>query len=125
MPLGEFLLSALLLPLLPLLLSPPVCPSSSHTPPRHPSSRKKYGYAESERRTLEFSAAAVQNECLGLPQVASHENGTLAMVPFYGGRPPNVTKDLKVKSIGQGNSLVSDGGSESVSQCVLCVGVSE
>jgi hypothetical protein len=57
-------------------------------------------------KTLEFSTHAVRGECSGIEQVRSFENNTLALVPFFGGRPPNVTADLKVKSIGQGNSLV-------------------
>jgi hypothetical protein len=69
--------------------------------------RKKFGYEKSESMTMEFSTSAVQAECLNIGQVHSHENSTIAMVPFYGGRPPNVTADLKVKSLGQGNSLVS------------------
>lgn len=35
-----------------------------------------------------------------------YHNSTIAFIPFYGGRPPNVTSDLKVHSLGQGNSLV-------------------
>jgi hypothetical protein len=68
--------------------------------------RKKFGYNVSEQMTVEFSRSAVQAECRGVEQVTSHERSTLALVPFFGGRPPNVTADLKVQSLGQGNSLV-------------------
>lgn len=69
--------------------------------------RKKYGYAKSEEMTSQFSQSAVKAECSGIEHVTSHEMNALALVPFYGGRPPEVTADLKVKSLGQGNSLVS------------------
>jgi len=31
-------------------------------------------------------------------------NNYIALIPFYGGLPPNVTATYAVKSIGQGNS---------------------
>ena len=74
---------------------------------KYATNRKKYGYEKSEKKTLAFSTDAVQHECNNIEQIYSYENNTIALVPFYGGRPPNVTADLKVKSIGQGNSLVS------------------
>eukprot|EP01035_Chromulina_nebulosa_P017069 gene17069-22581_t len=36
-----------------------------------------------------------------------HKKEYIAIIPFYGGLPPNVTSDMSVKSIGQGNSLVN------------------
>eukprot|EP00602_Paraphysomonas_sp_CaronLab_P004330 CAMPEP_0185031440 /NCGR_PEP_ID=MMETSP1103-20130426/18913_1 /TAXON_ID=36769 /ORGANISM="Paraphysomonas bandaiensis, Strain Caron Lab Isolate" /LENGTH=333 /DNA_ID=CAMNT_0027566971 /DNA_START=147 /DNA_END=1145 /DNA_ORIENTATION=- len=66
--------------------------------------RKKYGYSHSETVTRVMSEAAMKGECLSLP--SDYHASTLAIIPFYGGRPPNVTADLKVKSLGQGNSLV-------------------
>lgn len=65
---------------------------------------KKYGFEVAKNRTLQLSKAAYAGECTNL--TASVENNYLALIPFYGGLPPNVTKDLSVKSIGQGNSLV-------------------
>jgi hypothetical protein len=44
----------------------------------------------------------------------------IAFIPFYGGLPPGVTKDLTVKSIGQGNSLV-DGSTKALqAQAAVC-----
>eukprot|EP01040_Poterioochromonas_malhamensis_P022469 gene22469-27344_t len=65
---------------------------------------KAYGFEIAKNRTLTMSRAAYEGECSSLR--ASKENNYLALIPFYGGLPPNVTKDLAVKSIGQGNSLV-------------------
>ena len=36
-----------------------------------------------------------------------NKQSSISLIPFYGGLPPNVTADYKVKSLGQGNSLVS------------------
>jgi hypothetical protein len=66
---------------------------------------KKYGFEEAKNRTLILSKAALAGECAHLQVSRSKEY--LALIPFYGGLPPGVTKDLTVKSIGQGNSLVS------------------
>ena len=65
---------------------------------------KKHGFAVAQNRTLELSKAAYRGECEALQISKTKEY--LALVPFYGGLPPGVTKDLSVKSIGQGNSLV-------------------
>jgi hypothetical protein len=62
------------------------------------------GYEIAQNKTSILSNAALKGECEGLNISGSLEY--LALIPFYGGRPPNVTTDLKVKSIGQGNSLV-------------------
>ena len=35
-----------------------------------------------------------------------NKQSSISLIPFYGGLPPNVTADHKVKSLGQGNSLV-------------------
>ena len=61
-------------------------------------------YEVAQNKTSILSYAALKGECEGLNISSSLEY--LALIPFYGGRPPNVTTDLKVKSIGQGNSLV-------------------
>lgn len=66
---------------------------------------KKYGFAEAKNKTLILSKAALAGECTHLQTSKTKEYVTL--IPFYGGLPPGVTKDLTVKSIGQGNSLVS------------------
>ena len=65
---------------------------------------RKHGYEVAQNKTSILSYAALKGECEGLNISSSLEY--LALIPFYGGRPPNVTSDLKVKSIGQGNSLV-------------------
>jgi hypothetical protein len=56
-------------------------------------------------RTHVLSEAAFQGECRPL-QPPKFRRGYLALIPFYSGLPPNVTRDLKVRSLGQGNSLV-------------------
>lgn len=74
------------------------------------STRKKLGYNVSEANTLTFSNAAKAGECGAVGE--EFDRNTLAILPFYGGRPPGVKTDisgaLKVTSIGQGNSLVSN-----------------
>jgi hypothetical protein len=65
---------------------------------------KKYGFDVAQNKTKIMSQAAFNGECVGLKP--SDDSRYFALVPFYGGLPPNVTKDLSVKSIGQGNSLV-------------------
>ena len=51
--------------------------------------------------------ASYYGECLDSNYKPAITTAYLAMIPFYGGLPPNVTDGLLVKSIGQGNSLVS------------------
>jgi hypothetical protein len=65
---------------------------------------KKLGFEQAKNLTLIMSKAAVKGECSNIDITKS--NDFIALIPFYGGLPPNVTKDLSVKSIGQGNSLV-------------------
>lgn len=65
---------------------------------------KKYNFTIANQKTLIMSRAAINGECEGLQISKSTEY--FALVPFYGGLPPDVTTDLSVKSIGQGNSLV-------------------
>lgn len=65
---------------------------------------KKLGFDEAQRQTLIMSNAAIRGECTNLTISPSKKH--FAFIPFYGGLPPNVTKDLQVKAIGQGNSLV-------------------
>jgi hypothetical protein len=66
---------------------------------------KTYGFEIAKNKTLTMSRAAFKGECENL--VISKTKEYIALIPFYGGLPPGVTKDLKVGSIGQGNSLVS------------------
>jgi hypothetical protein len=71
--------------------------------------RKKSGYQQSENITAVFSMAAMNLTCFTDPkdyEKLSFHNSSLGLIPFYGGRPPNVSADLKVLSLGQGNSLV-------------------
>jgi hypothetical protein len=65
---------------------------------------KKYGFEVAKNKTLILSKTAMNGECSNLQ--LSRAKNILAIIPFYGGLPPNVTADLSVKSIGQGNSLV-------------------
>jgi hypothetical protein len=65
---------------------------------------KAYGFETAQNKSVALSTSAAAGECNGL--IASDSLEYVALVPFYGGLPPNVTKDLSVKSIGQGNSLV-------------------
>jgi hypothetical protein len=65
---------------------------------------KKVGFEIAKNKTLIMSKAALKGECDNL--VISKSREYLGLVPFYGGLPPNVTANLAVKSIGQGNSLV-------------------
>ncbi len=66
---------------------------------------KKFGFEVASNKTLVLSRAALNGECNDV--AISNATNYLSLIPFYGGLPPNVTKDLSVKSIGQGNSLVS------------------
>jgi hypothetical protein len=72
---------------------------------------KKYGFEVAKNKTMTLSRAAVQGECENL--IVSKQKNMIAFIPFYGGLPPGVTKDLTVKSIGQGNSLV-DGSTKAL-----------
>lgn len=65
---------------------------------------RKFGYEVAQNRTLVLSQSALEGECSNLKIRPSKEY--LALIPFFGGRPPEVSTDLKVKSLGQGNSLV-------------------
>lgn len=65
---------------------------------------KAYGFQAAQNKSIILATHAVQGECSSLQAQPSGQY--LALIPFYGGLPPNVTKDLSVKSIGQGNSLV-------------------
>ena len=75
---------------------------------------RKSGFDDAQRRTLILSETAMAGECGNL--TINPSNDFLALIPFYGGLPPNVTKDLTVKSIGQGNSLVIQSFDQNVHQ---------
>lgn len=66
---------------------------------------KHHGFGVASKRMLTMAEAAYRGECGALNEVNASRS-FLGLVPFYGGRPPNVTEDLTVKSLGQGNSLV-------------------
>lgn len=66
---------------------------------------RKVGYDIAQNKTVILSKSAMKGECGSLKIRSSQEY--LALIPFFGGRPPNVTANLKVASLGQGNSLVS------------------
>lgn len=66
---------------------------------------KAYGFEVAHNKSITLAQHAVAGECSRLK--VNRNRQYIALIPFYGGLPPNVTKDLSVKSIGQGNSLVS------------------
>lgn len=68
---------------------------------------KKYGFETAKNKTQTMSDLAFRGECGdNLNMTSSREY--LSLIPFYGGLPPEVTADFsQVKSIGQGNSLVT------------------
>jgi hypothetical protein len=68
--------------------------------------RKKYGYDASEKAAYDMAQQIFWKECHAIP-LDSLKNPHISLIPFYGGRPPQVTPDLRVESIGQGNSLVN------------------
>ena len=70
---------------------------------------KKHGFKIAENKTTIMSQAAQDGECGSL--VVNEDPRFMAFIPFFGGRPPGVqgaadNPNLKVHSIGQGNSLV-------------------
>ena len=90
---------------------------------------KKYDLETSRNKTLIMSQAAFHGECDHVKLNDRRE--FMAMVPFYGGLPPNVTKaahsrpggkgvSLEVKSLGQGNSLMDAGTKALQAMATLC-----
>jgi hypothetical protein len=65
---------------------------------------KSYGFEVAHNKSIILASHAAAKECENL--YVDSRSPYVAFIPFYGGLPPNVTKDLSVKSIGQGNSLV-------------------
>ena len=79
---------------------------------------KKSGFQVAKNKTAILSKAAFHGECDKLNISKTKEY--LTLIPFYGGLPPNVSDDFsKVRSIGQGNSLVDP--SIKVLQCMATV----
>ena len=54
-----------------------------------------------------MSAAAIAHECSTIEYVTDNSIQYLSILPFYGGLPPNTSANLKVNSIGEGNSIVN------------------
>jgi len=70
---------------------------------------KKLSFDDAKLKSEILSNNAFHGECANLTGTDRMEERRpyLSLIPFYGGLPPNVTKDRKVHSLGQGNSLVS------------------
>ena len=69
---------------------------------------KEQGFDIAQKKTSVLADAAYKGECGPLSAASFSRRGYLGLIPFYSGLPPNVTGDLHVKSIGQGNSLVKE-----------------
>lgn len=80
--------------------------------------RSSGNYSESEEKTFRLSCEAVAKECHSIAS-SSPLNSTLSVIPFFSGRPPQVSADLQVHSIGQGNSLVAP--ATKAMQCIATV----
>jgi hypothetical protein len=68
---------------------------------------KKSGFGDAVKQSFIMSNASYYDQCFGAGYQASLATEFVAMIPFYGGLPPNVTAGNLVRSIGQGNSLVN------------------
>lgn len=68
---------------------------------------KRSGFGEAVKQSFIMSNASYYDQCFDPSYQASQATEFLALIPFYGGLPPNVTAGNMVKSIGQGNSLVN------------------
>lgn len=79
---------------------------------------KKYGFEVANNKTVRLSESAFNGECNTLQVSKSKEY--MALIPFYGGLPPGVTADLKVGSIGQGNSLVGPTTKAMMAMASIC-----
>lgn len=64
----------------------------------------KFGIEVARNKTSLLTYAAYNGECSNFH--ANYSSEYISLIPFYGGFPPNVTAEFKVKSIGQGNSLM-------------------
>ena len=79
---------------------------------------RKLGIVIAKTRTLELSTAAFNGECANLQSVGSLSY--IALIPFYGGLPPNTDENHRVHSIGQGNSLMDPGVKILQTMATLC-----
>eukprot|EP01036_Dinobryon_divergens_P029394 gene29394-38483_t len=70
---------------------------------------EKYGFAEAQRKSSLLASSSSTGECAaviaGKGSIPSTELDSLAIIPFYGGLPPNGTAHSS-DSLGQGNSKV-------------------
>lgn len=67
---------------------------------------EKYGFVVAENKSEIMADSSMIGECQHASN-GSENRRHVAAIPFYGGKPPNTTSELKVLSQGQGNSLVS------------------
>ena len=79
---------------------------------------KKLGITVAKKRTLELSTAAFNGECSNVVEVG--DLSYIALIPFYGGLPPNTDENHRVHSIGQGNSLMDPGVKILQTMATLC-----
>lgn len=79
---------------------------------------KKHGLSKAKRSTLEMSTAAFNGECSNTTRVGNLSY--LALIPFYGGLPPNTDENARVHSRGQGNSLMDPGVKILQTMATLC-----
>ena len=71
--------------------------------------KRRQNFQISEEKSFLLSQISVKEECFFRTSNFNLQNNfsIIVLIPFYSGRPPQVTSDLKVESIGQGNSLVN------------------
>jgi len=69
----------------------------------------KYGFSEAQRKSRILAQSAFEGECGAIVAVnmSQIDLTSIAIVPFYGGLPPNGTSHLS-DSLGQGNSKVDE-----------------
>jgi hypothetical protein len=82
--------------------------------------RKTFGFNISEDKSRILALSALQGECQLLDNLLDNSTTRFAVVPFFSGKPPNITSNFEVISKGQGNSMVS--GKTKAMQCLatLC-----
>jgi hypothetical protein len=67
--------------------------------------KRNFTYAIEKASILAFNAYS--GECPAAPAVLHNGQSHLALIPFFGGLPPNTTSQMKVESLGEGNSVVN------------------
>jgi len=67
-----------------------------------------HGFEKSTQKVGQLSRSAFDGECSKEEFQQIHNADYVALIPYYGGLPPNITSSMKVKSNGKGNSLVND-----------------